>query len=119
MIMDRALLKRNAKFNFKKQWGDAIVITLIMYGVSFVASILMIPAQMASPTDTAIILSMASPLILLVFSILILPVFQVGTIRFFQKLRMNVPTGIAEIFGNFKDGNLTNIVLTKFNYGGG
>ena len=113
MIMDRALLKRNAKFNFKKQWGDAIVITLIMYGVSFVASILMIPAQMASPTDTAIILSMASPLILLVFSILILPVFQVGTIRFFQKLRMNVPTGISEVMGNFKDGNFKNIVLTN------
>ena len=49
--MDRALLKRNAKINFKKQWGDAIVITLIMYGVGFVASLLMIPAQMAAPTD--------------------------------------------------------------------
>ena len=111
--MDRALLKRNAKFNFKKQWGDAIAIILIMSSASLVLSLLMFIVQAIAPTDATYIISMASSLLSIAFSIIVIPVFQVGYIRFFQKLRMNVPTGIAEIFGNFKDGNLKNIVLTN------
>ncbi len=111
--MDRALLKRNAKINFKKQWGDSVVITLIMSSVSLVLSLLMFIVQAIAPTDAIYITSMASSLLTIVFSLIVVPVFQVGYIRFFQKLRMNVPTGIAEIFGNFKDGNLKNVVLTN------
>ncbi len=111
--MDRALLKRNAKINFKKQWGDSIAIILIMSSASLVLSLLMFIVQAIAPTDATYIINMASSLLSIAFSIIVIPVFQVGYIRFFQKLRMNVPTGITEIFGNFKDGNLKNIVLTN------
>lgn len=111
--MDRKLLKQNAKANFKKQWGDSIVITLIMYGVSIALSLLLLPVQTGAPTEVSFILIMVSSVITMAFSLLVLPIFQVGCIRFFQKLRMNVPTGIGEVTGNFKDGNFKNIVLTN------
>lgn len=111
--MDRKLLKQNAKANFKKQWGDSIVITLIMYGASIVLSLLLLPVQTGAPTESAVALIMVSTVITMAFSLLVLPIFQVGCIRFFQKLRMNVPTGISEVMGNFKDGNFKNIILTN------
>lgn len=111
--MDRKLLKQNAKANFKKRWGDSIVITLIMYGAGTVLSLLLLPVQTGEPTESTIALIMGSSLITIAFSLLVLPIFQVGCIRFFQKLRMNVPTGIGEVTGNFKDGNFKNIVLTN------
>lgn len=113
MIMDRKLLKQNAKTNFKKQWGDSIVITLIMYGAGIALSLLLLPVQTGAPTEVSFILIMVSSVITMAFSLLVLPIFQVGCIRFFQKLRMNVPTGIGEVTGNFKDGNFKNIVLTN------
>ncbi len=111
--MDRKLLKQNAKANFKKRWGDSIVITLIMYGAGTVLSLLLLPVQTGEPTESTVALIMGSSLITIAFSLLVLPIFQVGCIRFFQKLRMNVPTGIGEVTGNFKDGNFKNIVLTN------
>ncbi len=111
--MDRKLLKQNAKSNFKKRWGDSIVITLIMYGAGTVLSLLLLPVQTGEPTESTVALIMGSSLITIAFSLLVLPIFQVGCIRFFQKLRMNVPTGISEVIGNFKDGNFKNIVLTN------
>ena len=111
--MDRKLLKQNAKANFKKQWGDSIVITLIMYGAGIALSLLLLPVQTGAPTEASFILIMVSSVITMAFSLLVLPIFQVGCIRFFQKLRMNVPTGIGEVTGNFKDGNFKNIVLTN------
>lgn len=111
--MDRKLLKQNAKTNFKKQWGDSIVITLIMYGASIALSLLLLPVQTGAPTEASIALITVSTVITMAFSLLVLPIFQVGSIRFFQKLRMNVPTGIGEVTGNFKDGNFKNIVLTN------
>ena len=111
--MDRKLLKQNAKANFKKQWGDSIVITLIMYGAGIALSLLLLPVQTGAPTEVSFILIMVSSVITMAFSLLVLPIFQVGCIRFFQKLRMNVPTGIGEVTGNFKDGNFKNIVLTN------
>lgn len=111
--MDRKLLKQNAKTNFKKQWGDSIVITLIMYGAGIALSLLLLPVQTGAPTEVSFILIMVSSVITMAFSLLVLPIFQVGCIRFFQKLRMNVPTGIGEVTGNFKDGNFKNIVLTN------
>ena len=111
--MDRKILKQNAKANFKKQWGDSIVITLIMYGAGIALSLLLLPVQTGAPTEVSFILIMVSSVITMAFSLLVLPIFQVGCIRFFQKLRMNVPTGIGEVTGNFKDGNFKNIVLTN------
>ena len=111
--MDRKLLKQNAKTNFKKQWGDSIVITLIMYGAGIALSLLLLPVQTGAPTEASIALITVSTVITMAFSLLVLPIFQVGSIRFFQKLRMNVPTGIGEVTGNFKDGNFKNIVLTN------
>lgn len=111
--MDRKLLKQNAKTNFKKQWGDSIVITLIMYGAGIALSLLLLPVQTGAPTEVSFTLIMVSSVITMAFSLLVLPIFQVGCIRFFQKLRMNVPTGIGEVVGNFKDGNFKNIVLTN------
>lgn len=111
--MDRKLLKQNAKANFKKQWGDSIVITLIMYGAGIALSLLLLPVQTGAPTEVSFILIMVSSVITMAFSLLVLPIFQVGCIRFFQKLRMNMPTGIGEVTGNFKDGNFKNIVLTN------
>ena len=111
--MDRKLLKQNAKANFKKRWGDSIVITLIMYGASIALSLLLLPVQTGAPSEVSFTLIMVSSVITMAFSLLVLPIFQVGCIRFFQKLRMNVPTGIGEVTGNFKDGNFKNIVLTN------
>ncbi len=115
--MDRVLLKRNAKINFKKQWGDAIVINLIIYGIGFIVGFVLMPAQISiddiEDWMEAIVSTATATIILAALSFLVFSVLNIGAIRFFQKLRMNAPTGISEIFGNFKDGNYKNIVLTN------
>ncbi len=53
-------------------------------------------------------------LLTFVLTLFLHPILAVGGSRYFLKLRKNLPTGIGELTGNFKDGNYWNIVKIYF-----
>ncbi len=131
--MDRALLKRNAKINFKRKWFESAIVALIMsffvggssvslntgsseysqeYSAgSFEDLFTSIPDEFLYTFVTVFSLAMTVGIIIGIF---VFPIFLVGGNRYFLKLRKGVDTGISEIIGNFKDGNYKNIVKISF-----
>ncbi|MBE6747978.1 MAG: DUF975 family protein [Ruminococcaceae bacterium] len=112
--MDRALLKQNAKLNFKKDWFKSAIVTLIMFGVGFVYSLLSVTQTTTTMSGEQVVTTTSSSFLPLILSILVFSILTVGGYRYFQKTRKNVPTDIGEVAGNFKDGNYKNIVTITF-----
>ncbi|MBR2876264.1 MAG: DUF975 family protein [Clostridia bacterium] len=118
--MNLKLLKENARINFKKKYGESIVVALIM---SLALPGTTIDEETIKSFSTGIseetlalfgITFLVTSIAAFAFEILVKPIFTVGGNRFFLKLRRNIPTGINETMGNFKDGNYKNIVKTTF-----
>ena len=112
--MDRALLKQNAKQNFKKDWFKSAVIALIMQGASLVSSTTSITQNVNGVSEEQVIATTSTSFLSVILSILVFSILTVGGFRFFQKTRKNVMTDIGEVIGNFKDGNYKNIVTITF-----
>jgi len=114
MIMDRKLLKQNAKQNFKKDWFKSAVVTIIMFGASLVSSILTVPQTVIMASGEQYVTTSTSSFLPMLLSVLVFSVLTVGGYRYFQKTRKNVHTDIGEVAGNFKDGNYKNVVIITF-----
>ncbi len=112
--MDRALLKQNAKQNFKKDWFKAAIVTLIMQGASLVSSTFTVSQNTTGISEEQVIATTSTSFLSVILSILVFSILTVGGFRFFQKTRKNVMTDIGEVIGNFKDGNYKNIVTITF-----
>lgn len=112
--MDRALLKQNAKQNFKKDWFKSAVIALIMQGASLVSSTTSITQNVNGVSEEQVIATTSASFLSIILSILVFSILIVGGFRYFQKTRKNVLTDIGEVGGNFKDGNYKNIVIITF-----
>ena len=112
--MDRALLKQNAKQNFKKDWFKAAIVTLIMQGASLVSSTFTVTQNTTGISEEQVIATTSTSFLSVILSILVFSILTVGGFRFFQKTRKNVMTDIGEVIGNFKDGNYKNIVTITF-----
>lgn len=112
--MDRALLKQNAKQNFKKDWFKAAIVTLIMQGASFISSTFTVSQNPTGISEEQVIATTSTSFLSVILSILVFSILTVGGFRFFQKTRKNVMTDIGEVIGNFKDGNYKNIVTITF-----
>lgn len=127
--MNTADLKERAKISFQKQYWQSVLVALIIalgggggysFGYRFSQtrsggydSIYSNPAYSAK-AFFIFFLIMISVLIFGAISFFLLSVLRVGGLRFFLKLRKNVPTDVGEVAGNFKDGNYWNIVLISF-----
>jgi uncharacterized membrane protein len=139
--MDRKLLKQNARLNFKKKYGESIVVALIMGLFSGGASS-SVSSSSSSTIDSSTsiesgeaslesfeeflsfipegfiytFLAIIAAVVCTSFitKIFVKPIFTVGGHRFFLKLRKDVSTGIGEVTGNFKDGNYWNIIKISF-----
>jgi uncharacterized membrane protein len=114
MIMDRKLLKQNAKQNFKKDWFKSAVVTIIMFGASLVSSILTVPQTVIMASGEQYVTTSTSSFLPMLLSVLVFSVLTVGGYRYFQKTRKNIHTDIGEVTGNFKDGNYWNLVKISF-----
>lgn len=112
--MDRALLKQNAKANFKKDWFKSAIVTLIMFGAGIISSVFSVTQTTTDTASGQIVTTSTSSFLPIILSILVFSVLTVGGYRYFQKTRKNVHTDIGEVAGNFKDGNYKNVVSVIF-----
>lgn len=95
------------RFNFKVNENPAGDVTQ-----SF-ENILENPEQLLAVIVPIFAAGFAVTIIILAIRILVGSVIGVGGSRYFLKLRKGEATGIAELAGNFKDGNYSNILITN------
>ena len=135
--MDRTILKDNAKNILRRNYGNCIVITILMMlcaqnGVllSYISIIpnLILQGELysASSLDALIGTPQASSIsfsfwgffifisIYIFIGFLIFSSFKCGGIRYFLKLRKNQPVEIPEIFQHLKDKTFINIAKVTF-----
>lgn len=134
--MDFKTLKYNARTNFKKNHVESALIVFIMtlfggttntsvnyyYNTGTVSSADGSTETFSNvfagwPEELILILSIllaVASLVFLALSIFVHPILMVGGNRYFLKSRKNLPTGLGELSGNFKDGNYWNIVKIYF-----